>query len=210
MLSWSARAADTAPALPHQPGMYLETQGPMQLLTGFAATILTMSSCLSPSAPGTVSDSGAPMDTLSAGDATVEVSAPDVARPAEPDATSVPDTTGAPDGTGELPLQDGAGDIVDPCAEWAADISITANPANPVTPGTSVELIAWNNSTAVVSYAWVLLEVPATSAALLFDANAERAGLVPDVPGTYRVRLFVSDGLAQCPVGPVEVIAVSP
>ena len=56
-------------------------------------------------------------------------------------------------------------------------------------------------------YRWELLEAPAGSAAALSDAGARTPSLTPDVPGTYRARLTVTDPTGRSGRAEVEVTA---
>lgn len=56
-----------------------------------------------------------------------------------------------------------------------------------------------------LGYAWTLAKKPATSVAALTNGNAEVVHLTPDLPGTYELRLVVSDGTADSDPDAVRV-----
>lgn len=63
--------------------------------------------------------------------------------------------------------------------------------------GETVSLEGWGSSDPDgddLTYAWTLLEKPDTSGVSLTSTGTEETSFVPDVPGTYRVELEVSDG----------------
>lgn len=57
-----------------------------------------------------------------------------------------------------------------------------------------IDVITFGNATIVGSYAWTLLDKPTGSAAALSSASNPTTNLIPDVEGTYLVRL-VTDGV---------------
>ncbi len=56
-----------------------------------------------------------------------------------------------------------------------------------------------------LTYTWSFLSRPTNSAAMLVDADAAEAELIPDLPGLYEVQLTVSDGELDSPPDSVVV-----
>jgi hypothetical protein len=60
-----------------------------------------------------------------------------------------------------------------------------------------------------LTYRWTLLSKPSASVAVLIDATAVTAVLVPDMPGIYRVQLVVNDGTSDSAPAYVEITALN-
>lgn len=79
-----------------------------------------------------------------------------------------------------------------------------------VSPGTTVQLSGAASSDPdghALSYSWVLASKPAGSNANLSNAKAVNPTLVPDVVGSYDIRLQVFDGIKQSVADAVQVTA---
>lgn len=57
-------------------------------------------------------------------------------------------------------------------------------------------------------YRWTLLATPAGSLAVLSDLSAAQPTFVADKPGTYRVRLLVSDGIADSAPADIAIVVL--
>ncbi len=82
-----------------------------------------------------------------------------------------------------------------------------------VTTGTRVVLDGTASSDAdgdTLSYSWAITSAPTESSAALTDASSAHPSFVPDVGGTYAIRLIVNDGKVNSAPDSVTVTATAP
>ena len=77
----------------------------------------------------------------------------------------------------------------------------------PAVTGAVLEVDVTDPDDDVFTYEWVFVEVPENSAAFFNDPSVPDPSLFPDVTGTYRVRVVVSDGRHRVASDPITVVA---
>lgn len=87
-----------------------------------------------------------------------------------------------------------AGATAQTAANRPPEVSFTRDGAIPVGPSATLMARGTDPDGDALTYRWELLEKPPGSAARIDSPETAAAGLRPDRPGVYRVRITVSDG----------------
>jgi hypothetical protein len=138
------------------------------------------------------------------------------------DSASAVNTTFMPDATGtyviKLTVKDARGatsnpDYVIVTVEQPDNIPVAnAGPDVTANVGETVRLDgsrSYDPLGRAVTYNWVLVERPASSAASLVDSESVSPSIVPDVKGVYVANLVISNGLAPSNADAVTITAVA-
>src|SRR6266849_2155981 len=122
------------------------------------------------------------------------------------------------DGTGNTSPPTFVGVTTTTCGTHAPAATIASSPASPV-PGSTIQLTptvtdADNAGTCLLNqgftFAWALTRPPSSATALLSSPTATTPSFTPDVPGTYRATLTVTDSLGLSSNVAVKDIVVGP